>query len=73
MTHSDRHFTENLRYRSDDEALGRARDAFPNWKILVVFGGYAAVRADAELIQAPTVDAVVNRIRNIEAGQEGPS
>jgi hypothetical protein len=52
-----------------DKRLTAAREAFPEWDIYPVFGGYLAVPKGAPVIQGIDVDSVVGKIRREIAKQ----
>lgn len=52
----------------DDRPLQAAREAFPEWDIYTVFGGYLAVPKGATVIQAMYVDGIVEKIRHAQQG-----
>lgn len=48
-----------------DRRLLAAREAFPQWDIYRVFGGYLAVPKGAAVIQSIDVDGIVAKIRRM--------
>lgn len=54
---------------ADDRALAAARDSLPGWRILEVFGGYAAVPSGVELVQSTTLDGLVLKLRQQDDAQ----
>jgi hypothetical protein len=50
-----------------DTRLLAAREAFPDWDIFHVFGGYMAVPKGAPVIQSTDVDGIVAKIRSTVA------
>jgi hypothetical protein len=49
---------------AQDRRLAAARDAFPGWRIVETFGGFLAVPASAELVQAIDLDGLVMKLRD---------
>jgi hypothetical protein len=52
---------------AEDTRLLAARDAYPDWDIYRVFGGYLAVPKGTPVIQSIDVDGIVEKIRRAEA------
>jgi hypothetical protein len=48
---------------ADDARLQAARESFPAWHIIEVFGGFLAVPADAVIVQAIDLDGLVAKLR----------
>lgn len=46
-----------------DRRLHAAREAFPAWQVIEVFGGYLAVPAGAAVVQSTTLDGLVAKLR----------
>lgn len=46
----------------DDDSLEAAREAFPEWDIYRVFGGFLAVPKGTAVIQAMFIDGIVEKI-----------
>jgi hypothetical protein len=49
--------------RDEDRQLQAAREAFPEWDITPVFGGYLAVPRGTPVVQGMFVEAIVEKIR----------
>jgi hypothetical protein len=54
-----------------EKALVAARDRFTDWRIIEVYGGYAAVPKDTEMVQAASLDGLVAKLEGW--AQERPS
>jgi hypothetical protein len=50
-----------------DSRLLAAREAFPEWDIYRVFGGYLAVPKGTPVVQSIDTDGIVEKIRRMEA------
>lgn len=49
--------------QAEERRLLAARDAFPDWRIVEVFGGYLAVPAGSSIVQAIELDDLVLKLR----------
>ena len=49
--------------RDEDRRLQAAREAFPEWDITAVFGGYLAVPKGTPVIQGMFLDGIAEKIR----------
>lgn len=52
---------------AEERRLNAARDSFPDWRIVEVFGGYLAVPAGAAIVQAIDLDGLIRKLRQAEA------
>jgi hypothetical protein len=52
---------------ADDARLTAARESFPGWQIIEVFGGYLAIQADSVIVQAIDLDGLVGKLRKQES------
>jgi len=48
---------------ADDARLQAARDSFPGWEIVEVFGGYLAFPKGASIVQAIDLGGLVAKLR----------
>jgi hypothetical protein len=48
---------------ADAARLQAARESFPRWQVIEVFGGYLAVPANAVILQCTTLDGLVGKLR----------
>lgn len=48
---------------AEERRLNAARDAFPAWRIIEVFGGYLAVPAGTVIVQAIDLDGLAGKLR----------
>lgn len=48
---------------AEDARLQAARESFPGWDIIEVFGGYLAVPAGTVIVQAIDLDGIVMKLR----------
>lgn len=53
--------------QEEDRQLAAARETFPQWRIVQVFGGFMAIPAGPEPVSATTVDGLVEKLRELEA------
>jgi hypothetical protein len=53
--------------RDEDRRLEAAREAFPEWDMTAVFGGFLAVPKGTPVIQGMFLDVIVEKIRQREA------
>lgn len=52
---------------ADDARLQAARESFPGWEIVEVFGGYLAFPKSAVIVQAIDLDGLVGKLRQQNA------
>jgi hypothetical protein len=52
-----------------DRRLQAAREAFPEWDIIRVFGGYLAVPKGTPVVQSIDLDGISEKIRRSAAGE----
>lgn len=48
---------------AEEARLSAARESFPAWRIVEVFGGYLAVPADSVILQSVDLDGLVGKLR----------
>lgn len=48
---------------AEQARLTAARESFPGWQIIEVFGGFLAIPADSVILQAIDLDGIVAKLR----------
>jgi hypothetical protein len=59
--------TAAQRSAQEDRLLQTARETFPDWTIVQVFGGWLAVPEGTPLVQSVDLEGVLEKLRSREA------